>query len=236
MAGAMARIVEPEWLDVLPSEDPRARRSRRDLARVNALMANSALVARSLRRARPAGVRSLAEIGAGDGRFALRLARALPRPARAVSITLVDRQALVGAEVAAALAARGWAAAPVQADVFAWLEGSREEYDAIVANLFLHHFERAALARLLRLASERTRVFVACEPRRSALALAGSRLLGAIGCNDVTRHDAVASVRAGFTAAELCALWPGARPGATQWRLTEARGALFSHCFAAVRP
>jgi hypothetical protein len=63
------------------------------------------------------------------------------------------------------------------------------------------------------------------------LALAGSRMLGVIGCNDVTRHDAVASVRAGFDDGELSALWPR-DPG---WTLTEHARAMFSHCFVARR-
>jgi hypothetical protein len=50
-----------------------------------------------------------------------------------------------------------------------------------------------------------------------------------IGCNAVTRHDAAASVRAGFAGRELSALWP-ARPG---WRLREGRAGLFSHLFVA---
>ena len=41
----VARVLEPEWLDALPHEDPRARRSRRDLVRVNALMGNDRIVA-----------------------------------------------------------------------------------------------------------------------------------------------------------------------------------------------
>ena len=77
----------------------------------------------------------------------------------------------------------------------------------------------------------RTRCFVACEPRRSRLALAGSSLLGVIGCNDVTRHDAVVSVRAGFRDGELAALWP--RDG---WEIRERGRGLFSHVLAARRP
>ena len=44
----IARTLEPEWLDELPADDPRAMRSRRDLLRINALMTNSTLVAREL--------------------------------------------------------------------------------------------------------------------------------------------------------------------------------------------
>ena len=66
----------------------------------------------------------------------------------------------------------------------------------------------------------------------SAFALAGCRFLWAIGCNDVSRHDAVASVRAGFSGRELCALWPGGRG----WQLSEGSAWPFSHTFVARRP
>jgi hypothetical protein len=205
-----ARVLEPEWLDELPHEDPRAMRSRRDLVRVNTLMGNVGIVAGEL--ARIPSLRSVAEIGAGDGAFM----RAVLRKTGATNLEvhLVDRQPL----------------GTVTADVFDWLaQGPR--LDAIVANLFLHHFEDEDLRRMLALIAKRTRAFIACEPRRSALAAAGARLLGVIGCNDVTRHDAVASVRAGFAGRELTRLWP-AEGG---WRKAEGPRGLFSHSFVAAR-
>jgi hypothetical protein len=225
----MRRRVEPEWLDELPADDPRAVRSRNDLRRINLLMGNAGILSREIRRAYPRGLRRIAEIGAGDGAFATRLAPALGRRAE---MTLVDRQDSVSAATRGALAARGVETRVVRADVFDWLRQEDEGFfDAIVANLFLHHFEAEPLAKLLRLASRRTRLFIACEPRRSPWALAGSRMLGLIGCNDVTRHDAVVSVRAGFRGGELGALWPD-EPG---WTRTERPRALFSHCFVARR-
>jgi hypothetical protein len=79
--------------------------------------------------------------------------------------------------------------------------------------------------------AERASVFVACEPRRSRTALVGSHLLGLIGCNDVTRHDAVASVVAGFHGRELSMLWPQS----TAWTLDEGPRGLFSHLLVARR-
>jgi hypothetical protein len=210
MAGA--RVIEAEWLDELPHADPRARRSRRDLVRVNALMGNARIVAAELARA--GRLRSIAEIGAGDGSFMRKVLRSAGTTD--VVVHLVDRQPL----------------GTITADVFDWLaDPACPQVDAIVANLFLHHFEAPPLARLLQLIAQRTGTFIACEPRRSALALAGARLLGFAGCNDVTRHDAVVSVRAGFAGNEISALWPRDRT----WNLEErARGA-FSHSFVARR-
>ncbi len=223
------RRVEPEWLDVLPADDPRARRSRRELVRVNALMANARIVATRLRAAAGGVPAAIAEMGAGDGRFALRLARALGPAPRGARMTLIDRQDIVEAGTRAGLEALGWRVEVVRADVFDWLadpHGGR--FDAIVANLFLHHFSHAELGRLLLHVARRTSLFVACEPRRSGFAAAGARLLGAIGCGEVTRHDAAASVRAGFAGRELSTLWPEAG-----WALEEGARGLFSHRFSA---
>jgi len=176
-----ARRIEPEWLDELPAGDPRATRSRRDLVRVNALMSNPAIVAGELRsRLRPGAVR-IAEIGSGDGALALRVVRRMGR--REGTLTLLDRATEPDPKCLERLRAASWQAACVRADVFDWLRDTRTpRFDAIFANLFLHHFEPDRLAELLRLIASRTGLFVACEPRRSRTALAGSRLLGLVGC------------------------------------------------------
>lgn len=223
-----ARRVEPEWLDDLPEDDPRARRSRRELARVNALMANARILGRLLRAAAGGVPRSVVELGAGDGRFAVRLARALGAAPPGATFTLVDRQALADPEALRALAALGWDARHERADAFDWLAASGP-CEAIAANLFLHHLGPADLRRLLGLAASRTRAFAACEPRRSPLAAMGSRLLGLVGCGEVTRHDARVSVRAGFRGEELSASWPAGG----DWILHEGARGLFSHAFCA---
>jgi hypothetical protein len=102
-------------------------------------------------------------------------------------------------------------------------------FDAVLANLFLHHFD-ARLAELLAGAARLAPLFVATEPRRDAFTLAGSRLVGLIGANAVTRHDAPASVRAGFAGQELTALWPD-----QSWQTEERRAGLFTHLFVARR-
>ncbi len=101
--------------------------------------------------------------------------------------------------------------------------------DITIANLFLHHFDGQRLSTLLREAATQTRLFVACEPHRSRRALAAASLMGLIGCNSVTLHDARISVRAGFRDRELSATlagraWMG--PGRTE-------GRRFTHRFLA---
>jgi len=227
----MERVVEPEWLDELPASDSRASRSRRDLRRLNALMGHASLVAGSLRRANGTKqIHHLVELGAGDGSFALSLARRLLSVAPFREVTLVDQAACANRNAHGEFAKLGCALNVIQADVFDWLAGAPEAH-VMVANLFLHHFADEPLQQLLHLTASRSRVFIACEPRRSSISLAGSRLVGWIGCNDVTRHDAVVSVRAGFSGRELTRLWPEHR----EWILEERPAGIFSHLFVASR-
>ena len=219
-----ARTLEPEWLDSLPERDARALRSRRDLVRVNALMGNASIVAGMLQPL-PSRALRIAEIGAGDGAFAARVVRRLGGHGE---IVLVDRGARPAAAVERDLSPRGWRVAGAHADIFEWLAASGP-FDAIFANLFLHHFDDAAIGRMLRAVAARTPLFVACEPRRSRVGLAGAHLLGLVGCNDVTRHDAVVSVRAGFAGSEIGALWPADIAA----RIDEGSRGAFSHGFRA---
>jgi hypothetical protein len=226
-----SRIVRPEILDELPPDDQRAIESRRDLRKINRLMGHAAFIARALRAAPLPRV--LVELGAGDGTTLLNVAKRLDRPASRVRAILVDRHPSLNDATKAAFDRRGWDVESCASDAFDWLSHpTAETADAMLANLFLHHFADPELAALLSAASRRTTHFIACEPRRSRTALAGVSLMPLIGCNDVTLHDGAISVRAGFAGLELSALWPG--HGA--WELIERRGGLFSHRFIARRP
>jgi hypothetical protein len=216
------RLLVPEVLDHLSPDDPRAMRSRRDLARINWVMRQSAIMARAL--AKCPAPRVIADLGSGDGRFMLSVARRLAKRWPGVQLLICDQQDIVSAQTHAAFAKLGWRCEVRQGDIFQTLP----QADIITANLFLHHFDDAQLSRLLALASYQAKAFVACEPRRSRFALLGAHMVWALGANDVTRHDAVASVRAGFTNLELAALWP---PGA--WRLDEHAVFPFTHVFSA---
>jgi SAM-dependent methyltransferase len=226
------RRVEAETLDHLSEDDPQAIRSRRDLQRVNRIMGNLPILDSLLRASLLRAPSRIVELGAGDGTLLLRLAKRRAREWPGVTLTLVDQQDLMSAQTRAAFADAGWTARAAVMDVFDWLD--REDhprYDAVVANLFVHHFEGDALSRLFRGIARIADCFVACEPRRARIALLGSHLIGAIGANGVTRRDAVLSVRAGFRDRELSACWPQN----DEWQLSEMDARLFSHTFAAVR-
>lgn len=226
----MQRHVAPEILDRIDPSDPRARRSRRDLRRVNLLMGHRRLIGRALSGGID-GTR-LVELGSGDGTLLLEVARGLAPPRAPVRALLIDRAPLISGDTRAAFASRGWQAEAAAVDVLEWLRDSpRETADVMIANLFLHHFSDAQLRDLLREAALRTTRFLAFEPRRSPAATLGAAALGFVGCNDVTRHDARVSVRAGFRDRELSALWP-MREG---WRIAEGRAGPFTHMFEASR-
>ena len=227
---SLPREVEPEWLDLLAADDPRARRSRTDLRWLNAVMRNAALMARMLSAHGPPPRRIL-DLGCGDGTFMLSVARRLSPRWSGVTVRLLDRHAAVTDATRDSFAALGWRAEAVESDLAQFLAHDTADADLVTANLVLHHFGDAELPQLLRLISQRTPRFVACEPRRNRFALLSSRLVFALGCNKVTRHDAPASVRAGFGGAELSALWPD--PNA--WQLRENAAGLFGHGFEASR-
>jgi len=232
----MRRRVEPEILDTLAPSDPRAAGSRRDLRRINRIMGNAGALSKALVNASVAPPGRIVDLGAGDGALSLSLARRLARRWPDVRMTLIDRAPAVARATLAAIRAAGWHAESIEADAFDWCREGPPNAGAaggevFVANLFLHHFEAPALQRLFGLLAPRAAIFAAAEPRRNALALTGSRLLGLIGCNAVTRHDAVASVRAGFAGKEISALWPEA----AGWRLGERPFGLASHLFVAAR-
>lgn len=243
----LQRTVVPEELDHLQPDDPAAIRSRGDLRRVHRAMGTCGVLTRELNAA--VGHRSVGrlplrvlELGAGDGTLMLRVARALKPRWPAVHLTLLDQVDLLHPKTHAAYAATGWSAAPLTMDALEWARqqnaqgtpgrDERPVWDVVVANLFLHHFEGENLQMLLAAVSRCSRVFVACEPRRSGFALAASHWIGALGAGSVTRADAVTSVRAGFCGSELSALWA---PVSAGWVLAERPAGLFSHCFRAER-
>jgi hypothetical protein len=242
----MKRIVEPEWLDELPPGDPRAAGSRRDLRRLNAWMHNHAIMTNALQSTvNGQTLKQIIELGSGDGDFLLRVAqRVTGNGALAsgtagsgnaiawndVNVTLLDRHKVVTPQTLAAFAALGWRAEAVVADIFDWAQ-TPAPADIVIVNEVLHHFDDARLAGLFRAIAGRTRLFIAIEPRRASWPLFCSRLLWAINCNSVTRHDATVSVRAGFVGEELSALWPDKK----NWQLTEQRASWFSHLFIARR-
>jgi hypothetical protein len=221
------RVLEPELLDELPPDDPRALQSRRDLHRINWWMRNPQILASSLRKRFTQAPRRLADIGAGDGDFSVQVARQLSGKWENIELILLDRKD-AGAGAIDRIKQNHWHAQFVVADVFEWLD-RKDQFDGIYTNLFLHHFSSEQLEVLFEKISQRTNYFVACEPRRYRFSGAIRFLLWIIGCSQVTRDDGVISVRAGFRGNELTKLWPKG----SGWKIVERRGGFLSHVFEA---
>lgn len=208
------RVLEPELLDHLPATDERAQQSRRDLIKLNRVMGHTRLM---LQMMRGADFNTLIDLGTGDGQFARRVVGKLGRTCRLI---LVDQQRVSTTEDIVVM------------DVMEFLRTLKPQAGiAIMANLFLHHFADDALRELFAEAAQKSDWFFACEPRRSRISLAAVRLLPLIRCNAVTRHDALASIRAGFADKELATLWLREN----SWRIKEFEGGFASHCFMASR-
>lgn len=134
--------MEPEWLDELPTEDPFAAGSRRDLRRLNWWMGHVRIAAKALNSLRSeGGPVQLVEVGAGDGTFLLTLANALGPKWFGTRAVLLDQQKVVADGTLSSFRNVGWDATPIRGDVFDWCrEPDSAESTVVVANLFLHHF------------------------------------------------------------------------------------------------
>ncbi|MGB0327546.1 MAG: class I SAM-dependent methyltransferase [Akkermansiaceae bacterium] len=172
----MERVVCPEILDSLAGDDPRAVRSRRDLRLINVLMGNERWILKQEMKG------ALIELGAGEGQ----LTRKLSMNHKVTGLDFQER--------------------PEELEV-AWLSGNlfetlpRVDGDTVVANLILHHFQDHDLKRLGGLIKKRRRL-IAVEPWRHRIALWEGRLLWPV-INEVTRHDMIVSIRAGFRKGDL---------------------------------
>jgi SAM-dependent methyltransferase len=226
------RCVLAELLDDMAPEDPLAQESRRDLQRIHIAMGTLASLRRALARLRlSARPRRILELGAGDGTLLLRLAHTLAADWPDVELTLLDRHDLIGKDVRAAYRGLGWQVSVVTTDVLDWAHArGAQHYDLCVTALFLHHFAERELANVLAAVAARADAFIACEPRRNTWAWLGSRLVGVIGGNRITRSDAVSSVAAGFAGLELSRSWPDPD---NRWALEEWHAFPFTHCFLA---
>jgi hypothetical protein len=228
MTALAIRDIRPELLDTLLVDDPLAIGSRRDLMRVNAVMFQGAIMAGLMRANLPATHLRILEIGAGDGRFMLSVARRLGW--RDVELTLLDQADLVTRERREQFQALGWQVETITADIFDWIDKQPNHgFDGITANLFLHHFDAEQLRRLLSAMANIAPMFLATEPHRNTFALWSTGWLRALGANAVTLHDAAASVRAGFADHDLSDLWP---QGSAE-TLQERRVGPFTHTFVA---
>lgn len=214
----MERLIEQELLDSLHAEDPSAMRSRRELRLINAIMGNHRWLETEIRRRIQPGWRVL-ELGSGDGTFGSRL----------VAKGVCEEAQLAGMDIAPRPARWPAAATWIQGDVRA---NDWPDAEIVVANLFLHHFEMPTLAQLGSRLPKGCRVLLASEPARRSLHLAQGRLLAILTLfGPVTRHDMLASIRAGFLRDEL-----GQSLGISNWNCRSTDTVFGAHRLRAERP
>jgi hypothetical protein len=183
----MRREVVPEILDGLPMDDARAVRSRRDLRFVNALMGNERWIQREVSRRAEVDWR-VAELGAGQGHLSKQLA---DHHRSCTGYDLVARPEGLSTQI-------NWR----QGNFFETL--GEDASEVMVGSLILHHFQDEELLKLGEIFSQ-SRLLVFAEPLRSRLALTEGKILLPL-VNDVTRHDMLVSIRAGFRKGELAHL------------------------------
>jgi hypothetical protein len=190
-------------------------------------------MARALQENLPGvAAREIVELGAGDGYFLLSVAKCLNGHSSGTQAILVDRLNSVDPQACVEFNRLGWRVQTKISEATDWLrQPAPRTPQTIISNLFFHQFEAEQLVEMLRLASSSAQLVIALEPRRSWQSRLCGRMLWAIGCSPVTRHDARVSIRAGFVGSELSALWPDKK----NWLLTEQPVGLFSHLFIARR-
>jgi SAM-dependent methyltransferase len=210
-------MIGTELLDD-PAADPRAvDRELRDIARLNALFGGTRAVVRELapffaRGASHEGGEAhwtLLDVGTGLGDIPRAAARAARRHGIILRLVGIERN-----RTAAGLARGGGGGADwdeplaaIVADGGALPLPSRS-VDVVVASQVLHHVPRATaphwIAEFDRVAR---RAVVLADLRRSRLAMAGvwAACFG-LAMDGVTRHDAVTSLRRGYSRLELDAL------------------------------
>ena len=204
-------MIGTELLDDRRADPHAVRNELRDIARLNTLFGGTKAVLDALEalfrdscNVQPATCDvpwTLLDVGTGSGDIALAAVAA----ARRHGITLTA----IGLEVipAAAQLTRANGVEVVLGDGGALPFGAKS-IDIVIASQVLHHLPRAVAVRWIasfdRVAR---RGVVLADLRRSRIAMAGAWLAGhALRMGATTRHDAVVSLRRGYTRVELTAM------------------------------
>lgn len=194
------RQLQPEILDSLSPDDPAAIRSRADLRRINAFMGNKRWLKKqidTISRDSDQPIH-LIEIGSGDGSFLSIFAN--QNDFSLLGVDLVPKPNNLAKKI-------DWLSGDLfEISSFPFKKGHT---NIVVCNLILHHFTDQQLALLGEILADADHI-LAVEPLRTRLPLILARLAFPF-VNHVTRHDMIASIKAGFRNGELAAHFPAHR-------------------------
>lgn len=199
----MKRRRRAEWMDASDADPGELRRSLRFIRRVNAALGYTRRIVRAVERVAgeppPRSLRVL-DVGAGSADVAAAIVRWGRRRGVEASVVAIDLHAVTLAE--ARRAADGRPIAVVRADALA-LPVADGSVDIALCSLFLHHFDEADAARVLRALARTARIgVVVADLHRRRRALAWITLLTLLS-GPMVRHDARWSVRAAWTTGEM---------------------------------
>lgn len=226
----MRRVPSQEWLDDDLGTPGEIEQSFDDLWRINRWLGGTSgclrLLGQFYARTGRRHARIL-EVGSGDSRLAAHLREELARRSLSAEFVVVDRRLshLKNYHHFCQGLSR------VVGDALE-IPFARESFDAVMCNLFLHHFSGEQAAELLqRLAEAATGAVLINDLERHILPYLFIRIALPFARSRITRHDGPASVRQAYTRNELRALvlqagfskfeikrLPAFRLGATIWK------------------
>jgi 2-polyprenyl-3-methyl-5-hydroxy-6-metoxy-1,4-benzoquinol methylase len=227
-----------EWLDAETMDDAALRRNLADIRRINGLLGWTAFTVRGVARQAKAiskitGKRefSLLDVASGSADIPLAIARWAERAGYDTRIVATDISPQIVA--VAREQAAGTPSVTVERQDALSLPYAPGSFDIALCTLAIHHFEPESAIKLLAGMARVGKHVLVFDVARARLAYIGSLLLTRLLPMDaMTRHDAPASVRRAYSAAELGEL--GMKAGlqdltvrvGVPWRLAlSARGA-----------
>lgn len=203
-----ARVRTGEHLDETDEVSEPVLQSLRDLRAINSWLGGH-LAFRDLLHRLGAGPGSdVADLGTGTSD----LLAALPHARRRIGLDFKLQHLAYGRRFASKGVQR------VAADAFR-IPLRDGAVDVVASSHFFHHFDESQNLAILRESLRVARLgVVVSDTRRHWIPLAFVRAVGATGLwSEITRHDAPASVRQGYTIGEVRAL--AARAGARRWEV-----------------
>lgn len=198
----MLRQPSEEWLDIGQGTAQEIAASMDDLWRINrwlgGVTGSMALLERFVAVTGLSAFRVL-DVGAGDSRLMELLRRKMEKRQVHVQFTALDRKLIHLTHADPAQRSRH----AVIADALA-LPFRDQSFDAVMCNLFLHHFSNEKAVRLLTVMKAAARRAVLINDlERSPLAEFFIRHAWLFARSPITRHDGPASVRQAYTRDEL---------------------------------